>query len=754
MSKTLVNEIFSRYGLSDKEIHVYSVYLRVPRASSSEVFLFLKQDKEIEIEEDEIDEITEKLVKKGFLKEIKGIITRYIPLEPYFELFCKESEGFRDKLSEIKEKVSSYQSDRFKDLEKIQNEKTNQIEDIISSQTKSFIKDAETQNKNKEDLIFKTKERVTETEKNFESTIHDVLNVLNKDIDSISQSFQADNETKIEQTKGDLDSLFSKMLDDFSAKLKDLELELKKELDEHVERHKTISRDLSPKMKLILEKYFERMNKIVASLKENISELLLTHVKHLSETTDSLETRLKTTFEENHETIAHEISEFKNIIVQLTNNLLEFSDLYTGISKELGSRFSAFKALLFKKHEEYQDKYDKVKEKILKYSEPLQEDLIEQSDKFIKKNKQTTEKLKSELTEIISSENHSLSSETKDLNQEAKQKIDIQLEHLGADLSEEIDDKFHAGVDDCSNATIRLKDLIEKTIIDYRTQYNQELTNHKEAITYHYSNFDNIIKQRTQSWAKKLDHQFNNTKNTISEKIQNHINDWEEISSNLNTSLVNLLEIHKAKYKENADALRTELSGVTKEQIQAFKTKITEFISELQNAIEKASESAELNEDKLMEVFKASKDIPEISEANTWHTLGTKPLLATIKGAIKRASSSLYIVTPQAIPEILDSVLEKVNKKKKLEVVFISNWDMREFREKMKELKEKNVNFRQLALKGDFYAVSRDKEEIIFAPDSDNEENLISIISTQENYTRLYTDLIFSIFQSKSRPIR
>ena len=754
MSKKFISEIFSRYGLSEKEINVYSVYLRVPRASLSEVFFFLKQDKEKEIIEEEIAEITEKLVDKGFLKEIEGIVSRYIPLEPYFELFCKESEGFRAQIKDIRENISSYKSNQFKDLEEIQSEKTEQIGDIINTQTKSFLKNTDNLDQNKEEVIFDAKDEIIETEKGFENTLHSIMATLNEDVSSISESFQNENETKISETKNDLDTLFSKMVDEFSAKLNDLELKLKQELDEHVERHKTISRDLSPKMKLILEKYFERMNKIVAGLKENISELLLTHIEHLKETTESLETRLKTTFEEKHQTIAQEITDFKNIIIELTNNLLEFSDLYTGISKDLGSRFSAFKALLFKKHEEYQGKYEKVKEQILQYSEPLKEDFIKQSDQFIKTNKETTENLKSELTEIISSENYSLSSETKDLNQEAKQKIDIQLEHLGTDLSEEIDDKFQAGVEDCSNATVRLKDLIEKTIIDHRTQYNQALNAHKEDITYHYSNFDNMVKQETQSWAKKIDSQFNKAKTNVSEKIEDHVQYWDKKSSALNSSLVKLLEKHKTQYKENADTLKTELSNVTEQNIKSFKAKLEEFISELQKSINEATESAQLNEEKLMEVFKASKDIPEISEANTWHTMGTKPLLATIKGAIKRAESSLYIVTPVGNPEILDAVLDKVNKKRKLEVGYISNWDMKEYREKMKELKEKNVNFRQLALKGNFYAVSRDNKEIIFAPDSEKEENLISIISTQENYAEIYTQLIFSIFQSKSRPIR
>jgi DNA-binding MarR family transcriptional regulator len=81
--------IFTRYGLNDQEISILLAYLGIPQATTSMISSYLRLDYEA------TKATTEKLVKGGFLKEIDGEVKRYLPLEPYFSLFIKESEVFR-----------------------------------------------------------------------------------------------------------------------------------------------------------------------------------------------------------------------------------------------------------------------------------------------------------------------------------------------------------------------------------------------------------------------------------------------------------------------------------------------------------------------------------------------------------------------------------------------------------------------------------------------------------------------------------
>jgi sugar-specific transcriptional regulator TrmB len=70
MLKEFTEEIFTRYGLTKEDIEVYLVYLKVPRATVSEVY-FSFDEEEDEIEYQKVIDITNKLVEKGFLKEVE-----------------------------------------------------------------------------------------------------------------------------------------------------------------------------------------------------------------------------------------------------------------------------------------------------------------------------------------------------------------------------------------------------------------------------------------------------------------------------------------------------------------------------------------------------------------------------------------------------------------------------------------------------------------------------------------------------------
>jgi hypothetical protein len=65
-----------------------------------------------------------------------------------------------------------------------------------------------------------------------------------------------------------------------------------------------------------------------------------------------------------------------------------------------------------------------------------------------------------------------------------------------------------------------------------------------------------------------------------------------------------------------------------------------------------------------------------------------------------------------------------------------------------------NIQFRQLSTKGEVFALTRDAEEVIIGPHTTNEKEMISVISNQEAYAKLYSQFIGPIFQANSRPIK
>ena len=169
--KEFSKEVFTRYGFAEEHILIYLAYLRVPRATASEVFMILVEDHE-ELKYENIVEVTNWLVEKGFLKRIEGIVPRFIPLEPFFELFTNESEVFRNEIAKIKDNILADQSSRFEKLEGIQNKSIGEVERAVDSQIKSFFEDSDSKNSTKKNKIDKATNRFTETTKALESNIH------------------------------------------------------------------------------------------------------------------------------------------------------------------------------------------------------------------------------------------------------------------------------------------------------------------------------------------------------------------------------------------------------------------------------------------------------------------------------------------------------------------------------------------------------------------------------------------------------
>ncbi|MCK4369678.1 MAG: hypothetical protein KAW03_01305, partial [Candidatus Lokiarchaeota archaeon] len=314
--KDFTKEVFTRYGFTEEHINIYLVFLRVPRATTSEVYMTLTEKHE-DLTYETVLEITNWLVEKGFLKRIEGIIERYIPLQPFFELFTNESENFRNEIAKIKDSILSDQSNRFEKLEAIQDKSIGEVENAVDKQVTAFFEDSDSKNNTKKNRIDSATNRFTETSKTLESNIHGIMDTLNSNLKNISETSVSKNEAEVTKTKDDLTSLISKLLLDFSTRVENLEKELKMELDEHVERHKNTANQLKPKMEQILEKYLERMDKVIADLKVKISNLLKEHSNHVKNTTDTLQTNLKATVDERHRILTDQTNDFKSMTLTL-----------------------------------------------------------------------------------------------------------------------------------------------------------------------------------------------------------------------------------------------------------------------------------------------------------------------------------------------------------------------------------------------------------------------------------------------------
>jgi len=748
--KEFTKAVFTRYGLSEEHINIYLAYLRVPRATISEVFMTLAVENE-ELKYETVVELTDWLVEKNFLKRIEGIVPRFIPLEPFFELFTNESELFRNEIAKIKDVILGDQANRFEKLEDIQNKSTGEVEHAVDSQIKSFFEDSDSKNSTKRNAIDKATNRFTETSKALEGNIHSIMDTLNSNLQNISTTHISKYETEINGTKEDLTTLIANLLNDFSTRVESLDKELKMELDEHVERHKTTANQLKPRMEQILEKYLERMDKVVADLKERISNILKEHTNHLKNTTDTLQTSLKATVDDRHRTLTDQTNDFKSMTLTLIDNLLEHANRFTDFSEDMGKKGFFWMG----KKKKYKARHETTIQNILKFTKPMKEDFSKTSDDYISITRSTTDQIKSDVTDIMINENNGLATETNDLDFKTQETIDAQLENLATDLAGEVDDTLQNGVKDCSDTNIKLKDSLENSLKQHHRQYDDAINIHRDNSLRNYTGFDTEVKSIKENWTREVDAKFSEGKRDGSDKIDSEIRLWDAEAKDMDNSLTNMLADHKTKYEQNAKTLQNSLSNTTRDTIQNVKDAIADFTLQFMNSIDDATELGENNEDKLKDIHNASSSIPEILKVTTWQVVGRDAMIAAMKDAIYRVKSSIIIVTPVVVPEILQVVSEYAFQKKAVRFMLTSHWDLQKYGgilNKMKQLG--NVQFRQLQKPADFYAVTRDAEEVILCPHSDKDSEMIAVVSNQVAYSVLYSQFIGPIFQASSRPIQ
>ncbi len=748
--KEFTKEIFTRYGFSEDQINVYIVYLRVPRATSSEVYLTLTE-KHPELTYESVIEITNWLVEKSFLKKVTGIVDRFIPLEPYFELYIGESKMFRDEIAKIKDAILEDQSDRFERLQAIQDKSINEVETAVDDQIKAFFEDSDTKTNNKRDRINSSRNRFTDTSKTLEENLHSIMSTLNSDIKNISDTRVRENEATVNKTKDSLTGLISELLSDFSKRVEDLERELKRDLDDHVDRHQTIANDLKPRMEQILEKYLERMDKIVVDLKGRISNLLKEHLNHLKNATDTLQTNLKATVDERHRTLTDQTNEFKSMTLTLIDNLLEHANRFTDFSAEMGKKGFFWMG----KKKKYKARHETTIQSILKYTEPMKEDFTNTSETYIKDTRSTSDNMKTGITDVITLENDNVVSETNDLDHKAQETINVQLETLASDMSGEIDNTLQTAVKDCSDTTVKLKDSLENSLKTHNRQYDEAINRHKDESLRHYTAYDGDIKRIKEDWIRDLDDKFTSGKRDSSDKITAEINLWGDESADLDRNLSEMLIDHKSKYEENAKTLQNSLSNTTRDTTQNIKDAIADFTLQFMNSIDDATELAEKNEGKLSDIHITSSSIPEIMDITTWQVVGREALVAAMKDAIYRVKSSIIIVMPYVLPEILQVISEYAYQKKAVRFMLTSRFDMATYGDIIKKMIALgNIQFRQLSGAGEFFALTRDAEEVIIGPASEKEGEMISVVSNQTAYSILYSQFIGPIFQANSRPIK
>ncbi len=615
-----------------------------------------------------------------------------------------------------------------------------------------------------------------------ETDLHSIIDTLNGQLKGIADGFVSNYEGGITSAKDGINTIISDLLKDFAERVSKLETEIKKQLDEHVEFHKEHAEALKPSLEEILAKYMARMYDVIEELKKTITKLLYEQADHIKSTTDTLQTLLK-----------QNVSGFEENTLMLIDNLADISSKLSGLSNDLAKRGSAFKALFIGKHKEWKALNKEVRERVGKLSTTVKEGFTASTSEYTEKNQA-----------ILTGENDKLKADTDDLDKKAQDSVNVEMEGLAADLSAEIDATFTKNIDHCRDTTVKLKDLTQSTLETHHTEYDAAISRHLKSALSHYEDSDREVKHKVTEWYSEMDKDHNVAKNKAStetaqqitdinhhlaetkekniehaktfesdkndlknnqnekyngalSRSEKYINDEIELFQNeskeLNDKLHAMLEDHKSKYQENATFLQQSLTRTINENIQNTKDAIADFTLQFMNGIDEATEIALSNEEKLSNILEASAAVIEVPEATTWHIVGMAGIIESIADMLGRVKSSVIVVTHQVVPKIMETMSQMAYTRKAARFFYTTHWtpEYETILQRMKALG--NIQFRQMKQQGNFIAVTKDAEEVILAPFSKKEEEIIAVVSTQEGFAQLYSQIIGPVFQANSRPI-
>ena len=131
------------------------------------------------------------------------------------------------------------------------------------------------------------------------------------------------------------------------------------------------------------------------------------------ETLEDLKERVET----RHGELTGQVTSFKDAALELMDNLKDTSDRYNGFAEDLAKRGSAWKALLFGKHKEFQEIYKEIQDRIGTLSDSMKKSFEDSTADYIQRNGDTTTQLKSDIDSIMEGENQSMKNETLGLSE-------------------------------------------------------------------------------------------------------------------------------------------------------------------------------------------------------------------------------------------------------------------------------------------------------------------------------------------------
>jgi hypothetical protein len=307
----------------------------------------------------------------------------------------------------------------------------------------------------------------------------------------------------------------------------------------------------------------------------------------------------------------------------------------------------------------------------------------------------------------------------RDVKQDLVESVDITT----ANLSENLVNVLKETVEHCKSTTAALKEELMTSVSQFQSEE---------------------VEKSLDDYIQKLEDRFAHIIGSSKEKIGESA---KIIEGMLSDSMKQL----ETSLNESITALDADISQFLIEKRAYYKQRIASSKQAISEKIEAAVYLVEETEKTLNKIVDDSKFIKLPGYQRTFTVAGESNAINYARDMILRTKSTITIVTPTLSPELL-STAKNVSSRTRL--IFVTDIDLNRFGNSIKELMAKgNIRFKQYD-RQDYWAVLRDREEVLFGPQVEKEDDeFVAILSEHEGTVQIFEQFMNSQFVGRSKEV-
>jgi exonuclease VII large subunit len=292
-----------------------------------------------------------------------------------------------------------------------------------------------------------------------------------------------------------------------------------------------------------------------------------------------------------------------------------------------------------------------------------------------------------------------------------------------SNLSEKLINVLQDSVEHYKSTTAALKDELMKSVAQFQSEE---------------------IEKSLDDYTQKLEDRFSKIVDTSKEKIQ-------ESSQIIEQMLSDSMKQLETSLNESVTSLDADVTNFLNEKQVYYKERMADSKQKISEKIEASVHLLEATEKMLNKIVDDSKFIKLPGYQRTFTIQGEKNAINYARDMILRTKSTITLVTPTLSPELLGTAK---NASSRTRIIFVTDIDLTRYGDSIKELIAKgNIRFKQYD-RQDYWAILRDREEVLFGPQVEKEDDeFVAILSEHEGTVQIFEQFMNSQFVGRSKDV-